>query len=244
MEKARRAEITIAGHKVEVFQLPNGEYVMSQTQASEVVGKHRNQVLRFLDSIDPEALPSQSFKCYTVATTDTKTPIQAIPLDVVSHYWLEQSFKGNKYAQALTKACMQETLERRADAAFNAIKAEAQYEARTAWNYDQWVKSRTFSKCSHDAFQRACYDFGFRPSDVHDELTKLVTGMTANQHRQLELVGNDPTIGLDYVKDAHQLAVLAQAKLNFGLQRKGTLRERCERAVGGARALLNALGVA
>ena len=148
--KAKRAEITIAGHKVEVFQLPNGEYVMSQTQVAEAIDKTESNFRRFLASEPLECLPGNALNFVGMPTGGRGRPIKVVPTTVVSAYWVKQALAGNKLAQALTYACVQETLERRADAAFNAIKAEAQYEARTAFSYDQWVKSRTFSKCSHE----------------------------------------------------------------------------------------------
>ncbi|MDZ8136730.1 MAG: hypothetical protein RM049_15705 [Nostoc sp. DedQUE04] len=36
--KAKRASIQIAGIDIEVFQIPNGDYVMSQTQVAEAIG--------------------------------------------------------------------------------------------------------------------------------------------------------------------------------------------------------------
>lgn len=131
---------------------------MSQTQASETIEKHRNSMLRFLDSINPEALPDKGFQCYTIATTDSPRKIYVIPLDVVTKYWLEQAFKGNPQAQALTYACVTESLERRCDAVFKTVKTEDEYESNAETNYrDYWQSSRTFSKRCHVAFSHACW---------------------------------------------------------------------------------------
>ncbi|WP_335108528.1 hypothetical protein [Nostoc sp.] len=48
--KAKRASIQLAGIEVEVFQMPNGDYVMSQTQAAEAIGVSSSCIFSFLHS--------------------------------------------------------------------------------------------------------------------------------------------------------------------------------------------------
>jgi hypothetical protein len=53
-----------------------------------------------------------------------QTRIQSIPFNIVSKYWLWQSSRGNKQAVALVDAWLEETLERRFDAAFGVERSE------------------------------------------------------------------------------------------------------------------------
>ncbi|MEH2058983.1 MAG: hypothetical protein V7K97_23070 [Nostoc sp.] len=51
--KAKRESIQIAGIEVEVFQMPNGEYVMSQSQVADSIEVNPVLALRFLQENHP-----------------------------------------------------------------------------------------------------------------------------------------------------------------------------------------------
>jgi hypothetical protein len=53
-----------------------------------------------------------------------QTRFNALPLDVVTAYWLYQSSQGNQQALALVWALLSESLERRFDDAFGVIRTE------------------------------------------------------------------------------------------------------------------------
>ena len=228
--KAKRTTITIAGIKVEVFQLPNGEYVMSQTQATDAVNKQASSIFNWLQSEQSKALLGEVSAIFNTPAEGFNKPIQAVPIEVVTAYWHRQSTLGNEQAAKLVYACMTETLRRRCDAAFDVTRTEQRYESATA-ELNVWDKQRSFAKQCQNAFTMFCWHNGYNPSIVHNELTKRVTGMTAEQHRQLALLGNNPNVGLDHVPNALHLAVIAQAKLNLNSYRKGTLDEKLNRAV-------------
>ncbi|MEG4160225.1 hypothetical protein QUA06_26990, partial [Microcoleus sp. POL8_C6] len=50
----------------------------------------------------------------------------ALPLEVVTAYWLSQAGEGNKQALSLVWALLTETLERRFDSAFGVIRSETE----------------------------------------------------------------------------------------------------------------------
>ncbi|MFQ4136276.1 hypothetical protein PGN35_008130 [Nodosilinea sp. PGN35] len=58
-----------------------------------------------------------------------QTRIQAIPLAVVSKYWLWQAYRGNKQAFTLVDALLEESLERRFDTAFEVERSESERNA-------------------------------------------------------------------------------------------------------------------
>lgn len=145
VEKARRSRITIAGIEVEVFQLPGGEYVMSQTQAAGVVERQASSIFTWLQSEQPKALLGETPAIFTAPIQDGIRPIQAIPIDVVIAYWQCQAMSGNFRAGGLTFACMKETLERRCDAAFGVSRSEKEREGRAVAAKEVWEITRNFT---------------------------------------------------------------------------------------------------
>lgn len=136
-DKATRATVEIGPLSVDGFQMPDGTYRMSQAQAAELIKEAPVYALRFLASRDSKGLLGEGYTDYTperieVEPTPGKrgqTRINALPLAVVSAYWLYRAFKGNKSAFALTWALMQESLERRFDAAFGVERSESERDA-------------------------------------------------------------------------------------------------------------------
>jgi hypothetical protein len=132
MTKATRTMIPIASLQVEGFMLPDGSYVMSQTQAAAIVGLGVQNASDFLRS---KALKSLLGEGYTAQTSEIEPDsdqgrgggrIVALPLEIVGAYWTWQSHRGNKKALALTIALITETLERRFDAAFQVDRTETE----------------------------------------------------------------------------------------------------------------------
>ena len=136
-DKAKRATVAIGSLSIAGFQMPDGSYRMSQTQAAECIGKPEINARRFLDSRGIKALRGEG---YTPDTIEVDSPEQgrgqtrfnALPLDVVSAYWLWEASKGNQQAIALCYALMAETLERRFDNAFGVERSESDREALLA----------------------------------------------------------------------------------------------------------------
>jgi hypothetical protein len=128
--KAVRAPVQIATHTIEGFMLPDGLYQTSQTQTAECVGLDERNAREFLKS---KALKSLLGEAYTPAIFEIESEvgqlrggsrIRALPLEVVSAYWLWQAFRGNKQALSLCMALLTESLERRFDAAFGVSRSE------------------------------------------------------------------------------------------------------------------------
>jgi hypothetical protein len=128
--KATRATVTIGNLAIEGFMLPDGGYRMSQTQAAESVGLTERNAREFLQS---KALKSLMGEGYTPQISEIEpdesqgrggSRINAVPIEVVSKYWLWQVLRGNKKALALVDALTTETIERRFDAAFGVSRTE------------------------------------------------------------------------------------------------------------------------
>ena len=134
--KAIRTSVAIGALTVDGFMLPDGSYRMSQTQAAETVGKDEINARRFLTSKSINAIRGES---YTPDSIEVESPsakrgqtrFNALPLDVVTAYWLYQSSQNNNQALALVWALLSESLERRFDSAFGVIRTEEERNSNT-----------------------------------------------------------------------------------------------------------------
>lgn len=147
--RAVRAAVQIGSLTVDGFQLPDGGYRMSLTQAAECVGKPARSTFDFLRSKALKGLLSEAGGTFdflpedTVAAlaTDTytvekflvdigeegsqgQTRITGVPLEIVILYWHWESFRGNRQAFFLVTGLATETLERRFDKAFGVTRTE------------------------------------------------------------------------------------------------------------------------
>ncbi|MEH1787523.1 MAG: hypothetical protein V7L23_18600 [Nostoc sp.] len=236
-DKAKRAIIIISGIEVKGFQLPDGSYIVSQSQAGKTVDKDRKSMFRFLGSATFKALHGEGYECSNTPIDKdwlgrgNKSKAKAITIDVLFNYWLDQAFKGNVKAQALVRACGQETLQRRFDSAFGIVKTEAQYEQQTISAYDEYRKSRELLRTSHNGLVNACSRFKFNCAMVHDAITMAVCGKTAAQLRELEVIEGSTVIGLNHIDSAKTLVMIAKVKLAFSGYRSGTWTQRVARAL-------------
>ena len=136
-DKARRTTVAIGLLNAEGYQMPNSEYRMSLSSAADAVGLAPRNAFDFLRSKAAKRLLGEGFTD-SIAEIEVEpnpeqvrgqTRIQAIPLAVVSKYWLWQAYRGNKQAFALVDALLEESLERRFDAAFGVERSESDREA-------------------------------------------------------------------------------------------------------------------
>ena len=147
-DKAKRAMVQIGPLSVDGFQMPDGSYRMSQTQAAESVGKSQRNAGRFLESKGIKALRGEGYTPDTIEVDSSnqargQARFNALPLDVVSAYWLWEASKGNQQAIALCYALMAETLERSFDAAFGIERSESDRDAFLAQRLQQTESALT-----------------------------------------------------------------------------------------------------
>ncbi|QSJ20087.1 hypothetical protein JYQ62_16065 [Nostoc sp. UHCC 0702] len=224
--KAKRASISIASIEIEVFQLLNEDYAMSQSQVAEAVEVHSFSISRFLKSKQAKSLLDKSFEFHTLTVEGSNKPINVISISVASAFWFTQAIKGNVKAQAISYACQIEALQRRCDTAFKAMKTEHQYEQQAITNKETWEKSREFLKDTHASFTSCCMAYNFHAGVAHDAITLAVCGKKASELRELEVISGNPSIGLNHVQDYGDLVKIAKAKLLFSKYRKGSIQER------------------
>ncbi|MHC0068749.1 hypothetical protein ACWATR_38790 [Nostoc sp. UIC 10890] len=229
--KAKRASIQIAGIEIEVFQMPNGEYVMSQTQVANAVGVSSSCIFSFLHSNAVKALPSNGSEFSVIAVEGSNKPVNIVPIEVASDFWLSQVSKGNGKAQSLVSACMQEALQRRCDTAFNQAKSEQQYEQQSAINRESWEQSREYCRDIHSSFTNSCIRWKFNAAMAHDAITVAVCGKTASELKELDVINGTSDIGLNHVADRELLVKIAKVKFQFSKYRKGGIYDRIGRAL-------------
>lgn len=142
-EKAKPGEVMIGSEVVEGFQMPDGSYQMSITSAASAVNLKVQNASDFLRSKAAKRLLG---KGYTPQKNQIEvepneqirgqTRITALPLRVVSKYWLWQATRGNQNAVALVSALLEEGIERRFDAAFGVERSEEDRQARLTERMD------------------------------------------------------------------------------------------------------------
>ena len=132
MEKAKRATIQLGDRELDVFQLPNGEYRLSQSQVAQAAEKPEANFRNFLGTKWLKALPGLDSSSETFSKVDYEgrgRPITAVPPAIAFAFWVFQVWQRNKSALPLVIALGTETLTRRADAAFGVQRSEAEYAA-------------------------------------------------------------------------------------------------------------------
>jgi hypothetical protein len=151
--KAVRKTMKLGDIELDVFQLPDGEYRYSQTQA-------------FISIADEEYDTKQASKRYIEICTSKKAQHLSVPTlqtyektkiegenqivklisqaDVMS-FWAMAAFLGHTKALGLLMACGIEALERRADALFQVVRDEQERNDRMAARQKGKVARRTLT---------------------------------------------------------------------------------------------------
>ena len=132
MEKAKRATIQLGDRELDVFQLPDGSYRLSQSQVAQAAEKPEANFRNFLGTKWLKALPGIDSSTETFSKVEYEgrgRPINAVPLAIAYAFWVFQVWQRNKAALPLVIALGTETLARRADAAFGVQRSEAEYAA-------------------------------------------------------------------------------------------------------------------
>ena len=143
--KATGSTVAIGSFTIDGFMLFDGSYRMSQAQAAEAIGEPPVYALRFLQSKDAKALLEEAYTDYTPESVEVEpesgqrgqTRINALPLEVVTAYWLTRAYKGNKKAFIFSWALLTESLERRFDIAFDVSRTEEEQDERLTQQVQQ-----------------------------------------------------------------------------------------------------------
>ena len=139
--KAKKVSILLGHIRIDVYEIPTGEYRLSQTQVTEVVGKEEFSFRDFLDSKSPEALPYKGIRFGKMKVDGNNVRPKAIPIPVAAAFWTKESIKGNEIASRLLGACAVESIKRRADKAFGKNITDKEYNQHFEQNYKNIIAS-------------------------------------------------------------------------------------------------------
>jgi len=149
-----RNVISMGDIPLDVFQLPDASYKLSQTQLAEAVDKKRQSVSDFLGSKSPEALPFKEFTCQKGKVEGEKTTVNLVPVEIASAYWVKEALAGNAKAIRILGACVAESIERRADKAFAIERKEEDYQKKMKIRIDGKIVRKSLVMAISDYIKR------------------------------------------------------------------------------------------
>jgi len=138
-DRARKATINYGGIELEVYQLPSGEYKLSQTQVAQAVGNGEDNVRYWLTTKAPENLDADTISSIgkKLLVEGGSKWVKSVNFKVALVYWTHCSVKGNALASALVSVGSEEKLTRLADEVFGVKKSEGDYHQESVVNLQQ-----------------------------------------------------------------------------------------------------------
>jgi hypothetical protein len=221
--RAARATIKLGGIPLDVFQLPNGEYRLSQSQVLETIDAPNNWITRLPHSEGTERVKYLQGKGFTGlqqkiefkeegarGTKSAKT--LSIPDAVLVWRWFDK--QGNNKAEAIIDACAIESIERRADSAFGVQRDEADYQAKMKARIDGKVVRQSLTDAIKDYILRhpelSSNDKKWLYKNCSDKTNKIILGKIAKkaaeelgcEHAQLrDYLQAEQLIRISYLED-------------------------------------------
>lgn len=118
--KVTRATILLGSISLDVYQMPGGEYRLSQSGVAEAIGLNKSWFSRLHKSAPRqlESLRSKGFTGCTQQVSIDKSKAKTLSIADATKVWSLFARHGNDAAFDLMEACAAEAIERRADAAF------------------------------------------------------------------------------------------------------------------------------
>lgn len=138
--KAISATILLGAIPLVVYQLPDGGYKVDAIGVMGAVDKKGSALTRFITGKSALALPFNGYnftQAQSIPVYGNAQLIKPIPIPLATAYWLHEATKGkgNQKAQALVQASMAESIERRADVAFEVKRTQIEYNLRFTETY-------------------------------------------------------------------------------------------------------------
>lgn len=151
--KAQRATIDIGGITINVYQLPDGSYRLAGRNVTDAIGMRPGSLSEVMKVKSLKALPHADS---SLSEVKAETGESFIPVSIVDAlaYWGEMVERKNQSAKIVVLACAAETIERRADRAFNIQRAEADYDAALKVRVGSIRHRKEFAKEIQDFCQR------------------------------------------------------------------------------------------
>jgi len=127
---AEKAIIYLGSIPIDVYQMPDSSYKLYSESITSAIQRPNNDLLRFLQGKSPQSLPYKNRNLLQEPMIEVEGYggyIKPIPVELATAYWLYRAIKGNLTAQAIVQASLTESIERRADLAFNLKRTEEEY---------------------------------------------------------------------------------------------------------------------
>jgi hypothetical protein len=183
--RATRVTIELGSIPLDVFQLPDGKYKLSQTQSTEAVDKDEVSFRDFLKGKSPEALPYKEFKAEKWTVEGSQGKANLLSIEVTVAYWTKEAIAGNTKAARVLGACAVEAIERRADAAFGIRRSEEDYQTKMKARIDGKVVRRSLTDSIKDYMARHSQlsdnDRKWLYKNCSDKTNKIVLGKIAKK---------------------------------------------------------------
>lgn len=185
--KAARATIQLGDIELDVFQLPDGTYQISQSQTTNAVNKPPKRMVELAQSDKGQILIQSGFEKGLKVRVEGSKPVNLIPLEVAFQFWVLELSIGNPEALALVSACGVESIERRADAAFNVVRSEVERNERLEARIKGKVARRFLTDAIKDYLDRHELSENYKKfvySNCSDCLNKIILGAKAKQAKE------------------------------------------------------------
>lgn len=139
-QKAIKAIIHLGTIPLDVYQMPDGSYKLYIESVTAAVDRPNNDLFRFLAGKSVQALPYKNRKLLQEPMIDVEGyggSVKPIPIELATAYWLYRAVNGSSVAQAIIQAALMESIERRADAAFEFKRTEAEYNQKFGDRFEE-----------------------------------------------------------------------------------------------------------
>lgn len=140
--RAVRATIHLGQKPVEVFLLPDSEYQLSQSGASNAVQKTEASIRRFKESKSPEALPFNGLTFVGARIEGEKTTIKLVSIDYAIAYWTKEALTGNREAIHLVAALAKRSIIEMCDEAFGVARDQQGRDSQLASDLSDEAKQQ------------------------------------------------------------------------------------------------------
>jgi hypothetical protein len=193
--KAVRAQIFLGEIPLNVYQMPDGAYQLAGRNITDAIEEHPMTLSR---SLGVKSLKDLLPKDLSLSQVKAESGESFIPVSIenAARYWHTKSFTGNERARSLTLACLIESIERRADAAFGIQRTEAERNQRLqqrlegkATRYEWTDAIQLYAERHHGELSENWIKFVW--SNCSDAANRAVLGMKASKFRERFNLGKD-----------------------------------------------------
>jgi len=225
--KAVRAQIFLGDIPLNVYQMPDGTYRLAGRNITDAIKDHpmtlsRSLGVKSLKDLLPNDLSPSQIK------SETGESFVPVSIENAARYWHAKSLEENEIAQRLTLACLIESIERRADAAFGIQRTEEERNQRLQQRLEgkvtrfEWTDAiQLYAERHHGELSDNWIKFVW--SNCSDAANRAVLGMKASKFReQFGLKKDEPL--RDHL-EAKELRMLAEIEHLAG---RLTLKEDLE----------------